>query len=58
MLYVHGAAMTELNGDGCLTLPREIRNAPEFEGPEIVFIERHGFIEVWSMAMWNQAMNS
>jgi hypothetical protein len=56
--HVYGAGMTELTEDGCLTLPREIRNAPEFEGPEMVFIERHGFIEVWSMAAWNLAMNA
>jgi DNA-binding transcriptional regulator/RsmH inhibitor MraZ len=56
--HVCGIGMTELTGEGCLTLPREIRNAPEFEDPDIVLIERHGFIEVWSMAAWDLAMNS
>jgi hypothetical protein len=54
---VYGIGMTELTEDGCLTLSREIRNAPEFEGSEIVFIERHGFIEVWSIEAWNLAVN-
>ena len=53
--HVYGIGMTELTEDGRLTLPREIRNAPEFEDPKIVFVERHGFIEVWSMAAWNLA---
>jgi hypothetical protein len=56
--HVCGIGMTELTGEGYLTVPKEIRNAPEFEDPDIVFIERHGFIEVWPIALWNVAMNS
>jgi DNA-binding transcriptional regulator/RsmH inhibitor MraZ len=51
--HVYGIGMTELTEDGCLTLPREIRNAPAFEDSEVVFAERHGFVEIWSMAAWN-----
>jgi hypothetical protein len=56
--HAYGIGMTELTKDGCLTLPREIRNAPEFEDPEIVFVERPGFIEVWPIALWNLAMDA
>jgi hypothetical protein len=36
-----------------LTLPREILEAPEFQDPEVVLVERHNFIEVWSMGAWD-----
>jgi hypothetical protein len=51
--HVYRVGMTELTEDRCLTLPWEIRIMPVFANHDIVFVERHCFIEVWSMAAWD-----
>lgn len=55
---VYGIGMTVLTEDGWPELPKEILDAPEFEDHQIVFVERHGNIEVWSMAAWTLAGNA